>query len=103
MLRQLLAQVGDQVDAHGAGGQGGRHQRGGQPPQGLVAKRLAQWNTGRSTGPGREGGRVVGWSLKVVGSPGRQGGVGQHTEGDEQGGEHDEGVAPPMGLDQPAS
>ena len=51
----LFAQVGDQVDGDRGSGQGGRDQRRGQPPQGLV---LSAWRSGTPAGASTADGTV---------------------------------------------
>jgi hypothetical protein len=56
---------------------------------------------------GPVGSRRRGWflawlALDVAGSPAGERGVGQDGEGDEQDGQRHQGVAPALGLDQPA-
>jgi hypothetical protein len=85
-----------------AGGHGGGEEPGGQPPQCLVTERPSQWDAIGLLDGGWDGALVVGWTLALLGSPARQGGVGHDRERDEQDRQRHQGVAPAAGLDEPA-
>jgi hypothetical protein len=65
-------------------------------------QRPSQWDAIGLLDGGWDGALVVGWTLALLGSPARQGGVGHDRERDEQDRQRHQGVAPAAGLDEPA-